>query len=324
MRARHPFTPSALPMTFTMPAPPDTFHLFPRLPTELRLAIWRECLPHRVVDLDDQFDHLTYDDDLQCQNTGRTLLIGAQPPVITRVCSEARAVAFETGGPVPDQLDRDAEGWFSWQCTRYPNPWCDRARDTVYRHWDQIGDIDAPSSGDPLLNLLWVAGQTKLDAACFSWGILSSAARVTFDRRKWTWAELAEVLGRRQSWMVRLGDPIIIHADIKTASGLFGLLGDARVQLVDVDDEAKIEEFRALSCAPGASLGSDFAENLGTAELRAEYVQQLREDVAIIFGSDEGFKLLRPVIMFRLCTAPSDPTTGACIKIPAKVRDWMI
>jgi hypothetical protein len=28
------------------------FHLFPRLPTELRLEIWRLCLPRRVWELD--------------------------------------------------------------------------------------------------------------------------------------------------------------------------------------------------------------------------------------------------------------------------------
>lgn len=30
-----------------------TFHRFPDLPAELRLMVWRWCLPHRVVELDD-------------------------------------------------------------------------------------------------------------------------------------------------------------------------------------------------------------------------------------------------------------------------------
>ncbi len=33
-----------------MAIPPDEFTLFPELPPELRRAIWRECLPRRVID----------------------------------------------------------------------------------------------------------------------------------------------------------------------------------------------------------------------------------------------------------------------------------
>lgn len=38
----------------------DTFHPFPRLPIELRLEIWRYCLPHRASEMDDPINWIVY------------------------------------------------------------------------------------------------------------------------------------------------------------------------------------------------------------------------------------------------------------------------
>jgi hypothetical protein len=42
------------------------------------------------------------------------------------------------------------------------------------------------------------------------------------------------------------GVSLHITREVALRSGLFGLLGDAPVQMVDVDDEARLREFQAL------------------------------------------------------------------------------
>lgn len=71
----------------------DTFHPFPRLPFELRRSIWKLCRPNRVLDVDwvpHDFNLLT-----TCQGLGLTSVLNSKPPIITRICRESRAVAFE-------------------------------------------------------------------------------------------------------------------------------------------------------------------------------------------------------------------------------------
>lgn len=75
------------------------FDFFSQLPAELRLLIWRLCLPNRVVELDYPWGQSVNFDPLlpPCRST-RTTDLNRQAPVITRVCRESRLVAFETGG----------------------------------------------------------------------------------------------------------------------------------------------------------------------------------------------------------------------------------
>lgn len=43
----------------------STFHLFPQLPVELRLAIWRKCLPHRASEIDIPLDKIVFELELK-------------------------------------------------------------------------------------------------------------------------------------------------------------------------------------------------------------------------------------------------------------------
>lgn len=75
---------------------PQTFHRFPELPAELRIAIWELCLPQRIFTLplrSTKFDFLN-------KRWTREQAYGAkdeQPPAIAHVCFEARALVMASG-----------------------------------------------------------------------------------------------------------------------------------------------------------------------------------------------------------------------------------
>ena len=96
---------------------------------------------------------------------------------------------------------------------------------------------------------------------------------------------------------------IVVHSDLKSAAatGLFGLLGDARVQLVEASEEDKLEVYFgfAENCERhnAGAIKQDFRR-----ESAASMVDAIRATVINQFGSEELMKALRPAIMFRLCT----------------------
>jgi hypothetical protein len=101
----------------------------------------------------------------------------------------------------------------------------------------------------------------------------------------------------KQRWTVVILPPIIVHTNTETAAGLFGLLADARVQIVDADDETSINEFMKLGEASNVTIGPGFAqEDL----IRAK--KELRGAVESVFGTEDLAPTMRPAVMFRLCT----------------------
>jgi hypothetical protein len=104
------------------------------------------------------------------------------------------------------------------------------------------------------------------------------------------------------SWMVVM-HVIVIQADFATgaSSGLFGLLSDAPVQLVDVSDEAIVRNNFDMA---------DKCEPWGLVTIRQDlhyisgesYRQILRDIIINKFYSDVLLCRLYPVIMFGLCT----------------------
>ncbi|KAI9371714.1 hypothetical protein BJX61DRAFT_12343 [Aspergillus egyptiacus] len=285
--------------------PPGTFYLFPRLPPEIRLMIWRECLPNpHIMELDVQREDIIWDEDHQCQSNQSITYQNIAPPVISRVCRESRAVAFETGRreelPNPAVPETDHFG----ACMVATQPWLDRARSIVHLNWEPFVDIELGhyGLGDPVRCLMWYAALTSSGEPSIMNGLLQ-----TFQSRRdpdqphphyrWTRTELAELMRTRPCWRVVILPPVVIHADVETAAGLFGLLGDARVQLVDANDEATIQEIMALGEAPDVTVGA----KIGPTEL-AEAKDELRDDVEWFFGSEDRAPVMRPVVMFRLCT----------------------
>ncbi|KAL3429762.1 hypothetical protein BDV09DRAFT_179783 [Aspergillus tetrazonus] len=281
-----------------------TFYLFPKFPPEIRLAIWRECLPHpHIMELDYQQEDIIWDEEPQCKMNSKITSINAAPPIISHVCRESRAVAFESGHPqlLPDPNIPDTD----YFCKYMPRkPWLDTARDIVHLNWEPWVDIDWQTydMGDPVRCLMWYAALTRSRELSIMMGLLQ-----TFQCRnnpdephphyRWTRAELADLMRTRPKWIVVVMPPVVIHADAETGAGLFGLLTDARVQLVDADDEARLAEFNGLGEASNVTIGA----RVGQEEL-ALAKEELREAVNWFFGSEDKAPVMRPAVMFRLCT----------------------
>jgi hypothetical protein len=278
-----------------MPASGAVFHQFGNLPTELRLAIWRECLPQRVVELDFQPTEFTWwtasppcNGDRMIQHRNKA------PPLITRVCRESRQVAFETGRqlsefPGPDNL-------FTFQqltIKTVKRPWFDKARDVVHINWMGVDhtEYQVYDGVDPLHCVASYAAQTEARRASIRLHLLEHNFR-------WTDPELADIMrahGPSSGWTVLMRDPIVVHGTDAATSGLFGLLGDAPVQLVDVSDESRICEFLRLGNRPGVTF---------TPESELDELDDAKQDLQCvvddIFGPEAP--AMRPVVMFRLCT----------------------
>ncbi|KAK3617411.1 hypothetical protein LTR22_026742 [Elasticomyces elasticus] len=113
-----------------------------------------------------------------------------------------------------------------------------------------------------------------------------------------------DILRLFPSWLVVMRT-IIIHSDYNSAAatGLFGLLGDAPVQVIDVaEDEAKVTAYFALAAA---------CEKKATAIKTAQNFQQesassmsnrQRNLVMATYRCERLAVTMRPAIMFRLCT----------------------
>lgn len=109
-------------------------------------------------------------------------------------------------------------------------------------------------------------------------------------------------LQKLPKWHVVM-DIIAIHCDIASAkdSGLFGLLGDAWVQIVEASDVARVNAFFAL--AESCDQDKPLIESLQSLQESADSMKRRLKGVIIRqFRSKELAAKMRPAIMFRLCT----------------------
>lgn len=97
--------------------PPPTFHLFPSLPTEIRLQIWRQLSTPRLIEIGTSS---TFNPRLQC---------GARPPISFSICQESRTEAKRTYTLTKLMLSAQ----------KRVEIWVDLAIDTLYLN----ADVDA-------------------------------------------------------------------------------------------------------------------------------------------------------------------------------------
>jgi hypothetical protein len=312
----------------------DTFHPFPRLPLELREEIWRLCLPHRVYEIDEPISWIDWENDgLEYEKVPCSLnsnsISNNRPPLLTRVCRESRSVAWRTGEWIP---------CLSWRrhvsCSGTPceadwktgkvidhGHWEDASRDSAHMNWSSYYDIEFGPT-DPDHPLTYLAEEAKrlngpasfmLDAMNESWERdPSSSLRYSISdipEVKWPDGTLMSqsdqnlaALRLLPEWLVVV-KIVVIHLDLGRAadSGLFGLLGDEIVQVVDAALPLASQLYElAEYCERGASAvkaAQDFTRmswNDMDAMVKREAVKRLRDH--------EIGKRLRPAIMFRLCT----------------------
>ncbi|KAI1080980.1 hypothetical protein F5B20DRAFT_538088 [Whalleya microplaca] len=281
-----------------MAAQDHVFHLFPRLPAELRLIVWRECLPHRVVELERPLSQIVFFKQPKHCTVEATTNQNSCQPVISRVCRESRAVAFETGGGLwahyPDEDNNHWEHYFAMR-----DPWFDTARDVVHMHYEEAYDVDFghPNSGDPVRHVVWAAAQTKSGQASFNLDFLSPGYM-------YNQSQLADLLRLRSSWLVVV-HIVVVHMDLEAAatSGLFGLLCDARVQIIDLRDKRRVDAFYDLALKNKRTT-DPAGQPLDRASL-ASGITRLEDAVTDIY-KEKPAPAMHAAVMFRLCTQRCD------------------
>lgn len=223
-----------------------SFHCFGKLPIELRLSIWRECLPHRIVELDTPearyaLDACFDDDGLPICDMRHTTKANSVPPLISRVCHEARAVALERGHRLPNP-GRPCET--TMLDTSRSGQWFDPSRDIVHMNFTPVYDDPMwadVSCGNPLPYFLKVARRAA--GASIQDGMLQCSSMP-----EWRLEEHLETL--REYFVCFM--VVCLHVDLQSAidSGLFAV--DNRIAMVSAWDYPKIAEFRRLWEAHGS------------------------------------------------------------------------
>lgn len=273
------------------------FHFFPQLPTELRLAIWRECLSPRVVELDNSWDEGAYPDlKFPPCTLRRTTGINRCPPAISRVCRESRQVALETyhirdRGSPPEHA--------KWSSNlELGNLWIDPSRDSVHLNWMPHFEPSYWSDGSALDYLAWNAVQAQ--GGSFMLDYLED----TFDGDVHMEDRIGALQQLRHGGVVmRI---IVVHTAIENAArtGLFGFLGDAPIQLVDVSDESRLAAFYDLAMKCESEAKGFITRRQDFRRDSPESIEKtLKDRLADTFGAEAAQTLpaMRPVIMFRFC-----------------------
>jgi hypothetical protein len=135
----------------------QAFHLFPRLPTEVRWAIWRECLPHRVIEIDQPYNELAYYWETPPCELRTTSTINRHPPLISRVCRESRLVVSEAGHNI-EKAPEDS----NWFCSgQFEELRVDPSRDSIHLNWTSCYEPQFPNFGSPLDHLAWNTAQVR-------------------------------------------------------------------------------------------------------------------------------------------------------------------
>lgn len=213
------------------------------------------------------------------------------PPVITRVCQESRKVAFESGGIPPDDFYDDAPDDAVWMCPTIDDVadtfWIDSKRGSAHLNWlPHYEAIYADCSGSSLAMFAWqsrqVVGTPSIMGGWFS---------EEYNHEE----ERFDVLYQLPScWVIM--HVFIIHSSSREAaqSGLFGLLGDAPVQIIPLSDREKITalyRFADQLSSPGC------LEKLSPESLNLQF----KDNIINQMGSERLLSTMHPAIMFRVC-----------------------
>lgn len=231
---------------------------------ELRLLIWEHCLPHRVAEEDECDFLLDGHNSRQACYAKRTTYLNTRLPVIAFVNSESRKVALEQGRWWKPGLGIRTELGSLWVQPR---------RDGVHTNWQRLRYIDVGYNEfekcSPLYMFLHYADELGVQPSVVAEAIHPFNMQALLDGADGADASDSPCFLDKQNeryfdlnWMVTFamhGTDNHIRLDVAMAavslhipresalsSGLFGLLGDAPVQLVDVGDEARLREFQIL------------------------------------------------------------------------------
>jgi hypothetical protein len=248
-----------------------SFPYFSQLPLELRRMIWMQCLPHRIAEEDTPDCFFSGYRSNQACDARHTTRQNAQPPTIAFVNSESRQVVLEQGRILESVEGNDLK-WL----------WVQPRRDILHLNWTRmlyaIQGVDYDATGPTVEFLLHATdlgmrpsvvaelihpfnlkavlydadGSDASDSAePFDYYGNPNIPEATYHYKKpddvrdivdmLTWGKSQITLH-----VALAGVSLHITREAALSSGLFGLLGDAPVQMVDVDDEARLRGFQAL------------------------------------------------------------------------------
>lgn len=138
--------------------------------------------------------------------------------------------------------------------------WVQPGRDSLHLHWSHVGYSGAfyhTPDGDPLWEFAALAKQARVTAVSISNELVFPVPFGDMDRRTHgsmapRWEHIPAIEGGSREYRVVI-KMVNIHVSFPNArrSGLFGLLGDAPVQLVDYFDLQTIRAFHDLFLSHG-------------------------------------------------------------------------
>ncbi|KAE8418057.1 hypothetical protein BDV36DRAFT_283196 [Aspergillus pseudocaelatus] len=244
-----------------------SFHYFAQLPLEIRRLIWEHCLPYRIAEEDIPAFLLDGEESRQACLPERITYLNTRLPVIAFVNNESRQVALGQG-----RWERGQEP------TSLESIWVQPRRDVLHLNWtrmsyDVLGPLIEPESPidwfsvqaeqlgmQPsivaeiiyyfdLKGLLECADSTDGANGCepffTSWSRRHDGMYDPLSIQEAR--DIAALAEFHKSFDVAMAAVSLhISREAVLRSALFGLLGDAPVQMVDVDDEAQLRKFQAL------------------------------------------------------------------------------
>ncbi|KUL85780.1 hypothetical protein ZTR_07394 [Talaromyces verruculosus] len=243
----------------------ETFHYFPQLPPEIRYMIWELCLPYRVAQVDPCDTFFDGRKPEQVCDVERVTIENAKQPVIAFVNWESRRVALIYGF------------WFVENDTIFPvikSVWVQPRRDVLHVNWtSERGDywyrFEYNERKDQMTELLYWMDELPVERGSVVAELIhpfklhalldgandSEASRspiAKYGRQTdITISKMSHYTLFYPGHQIRLDvvmAAVSLHITKESAvrSGLFGLLGDAPIQLIDVADEVQLRKYEAI------------------------------------------------------------------------------
>lgn len=241
--------------------------------------IWELCLPRRVVEIDYPSFYIT-DRSQICQMVTDAIAIrNTQPPLISRVCCESREVALEHRGiyglTCPRSSNRpdlpagseikgslDVSGKPPFGQAAFPSAWIQPAFDDIHLNQTRAYNIHRYSCEDKGRSTVfqWIADKIGSPTISMTADLLFPFSEDSIDGWPHTLGSAIYHLASYEEYALTLVK-VRIHVPLEVGvrSGLFGLLGDDRVKLVDPADWAAIEQYKALWTDHGSSEDTETA-----------------------------------------------------------------
>jgi hypothetical protein len=250
----------------------ETFHYFPQLPPEIRFMIWEQCLPNRVAQVDPCDTYFDGRETEQTCDVESVTIENAKQPVVAFINREARQVALQNGRWIRKRPNRIEEMIIQ-------SFWAQQRRDVLHLNWGVENDdsnycrVGRDLDDHCISKFLLRAEDLRMKRSIVADGIHPFRLRPLLypDSVSDPWFDAVSrdpiikyeennnipsrnLAGYLLFWpgpdisfkVVMAAVALHITRESAAKSGLFGLLNDAPIQLIDVGDEVTLRKFEDL------------------------------------------------------------------------------